>query len=409
VSKRERQNLIFSEILFATQPINPVKRKTVESGGRIIISPGPVHVYQNRWIDLNHMHHRTDEFRSVVLETGYLIGEMFGTEAPVHILTASGTGAMDAIVANITRPGSRFFVVDGGKFGQRWERIAREYKCETGTVRIKPDESMDMQRITDKVDEFGAEFIALTHVESSTGYLLQLNDFVSSLSEPRPVIILDAIASAGVEELRMDEWGVDAVVCSSQKAFAAPPGVCFVVVGDRVRKLVQDSKRSLFYFSLRRYHQGFEEGNTPFTPALQSIQMVHANLVRMKKRGWREIRERHRVIADCFTRAAEKIGLDQLARNPSSSVQAFVVPGGCGAEDIVKQLLNKHGVIVANGQGELKSSIIRTGFPGIHGYDFLTRVLIALASVIESNGYEVDIPAAERILSEIRETDELFA
>lgn len=381
----------------------------MEPNGRLIISPGPVHVYRHRWLEMEQMHHRTDEFRKVVVETGDLIGEMLGTEAQVYTLAASGTGAMDAVVANITHPGSRFFVVEGGKFGKRWERIAREYQCETETVRINPDETIDMQEINGKLDKFDADFIALTHVESSTGYLLQISDFISSLSEPHPVIILDAIASAGVEVLKMDEWGVDAVVCSSQKAFAAPPGVCFVVVGDRARELVQDSKRSLFYFSLQKYQRGLEDGNTPFTPALQSIQMVHTNLMRMKKLGWKECRERHRVIAECFTRAAEEIHLDQLASNPSSSVQAFMVPGGWGGEYLVRELFDKYGVIIANGQGELRDSIVRTGFPGIHGYDFLNRVVMALANVIGSSGYQVDIPAVEKILSEIRGTDELFA
>ncbi len=374
----------------------------------LIFSPGPVHLYNCRWLDLRPMHHRTDEFRSLVVETGEMVAEMLGTESPVYPLTTSGTGGMDAVMANITSPGSRVMVVAGGKFGHRWERIAREYRCETRTISFEPGEKVDLERVADEVDRFGAEYLAMVHVESSTGYLIRPDELISSLSSSNPVIIVDAIASAGVEELNMDQWGIDAVVCSSQKAFAAAPGLAFIALGDRGRELMKRNRRNLFYLSLDRYHRGLKEGNTPFTPPIQNLQMVHANLTRMKETGWRGIRERHRLISGCFRRAAEKLNLEQLPVRPSSAVQAFMVPEGCSSDDIVGRLYHQHGVIIAHGQGELRGTVIRTGFPGIHGYKFLKRVTTAMGNVLESLGVDVDIRAAEESLSDIEGLRELF-
>jgi len=55
------------------------------------------------------------------------------------VFAASGTGAMEASFVNFLRKGDTAVVVDGGKFGERWGKLAKAYgvnavtlKCEWG-------------------------------------------------------------------------------------------------------------------------------------------------------------------------------------------------------------------------------------------------------------------------------------
>ena len=49
-------------------------------------------------------------------------------------MAASGTGAMEASVSNLTSPGDRVLVLSAGKFGERWTSLAKAFGCEADVV-----------------------------------------------------------------------------------------------------------------------------------------------------------------------------------------------------------------------------------------------------------------------------------
>ncbi|MGI8770089.1 MAG: alanine--glyoxylate aminotransferase family protein, partial [Acidobacteriaceae bacterium] len=66
------------------------------------------------------LHHRTPEFRALYQRVLEQLRTFVGTRNDVILLSASGTGAMEASVANLTSPGDRVVVLSAGKFGERW-------------------------------------------------------------------------------------------------------------------------------------------------------------------------------------------------------------------------------------------------------------------------------------------------
>ena len=376
------------------------------SDEKIMIAPGPVHVHTSLRDAVRPMHHRSPPFRKIVLETASMIAELLETESPVYMLTASGTGVMEAAVANITNPGDRALIVSGGKFGDRWGEIFQAYGCRSETMQFEPGEAIDIDAVAEAVRAGTPGILACTHVESSTGLLLDLEALSRSLPEMRPLLLVDAIASLGAEELRMDEWRVDAVVAASQKAFASPPGMGFVALGPRARELAKRPGPARYYFDLSRY--GRETGDPPFTPAIDTIQMVHASLSRMREIGWREMRERHGRAATAFTAAARHLGLEPFPQNPSSAVVAFRLHDNCINTNIIESLAQRYGIIAAGGQGSLEGKIIRAGFLGLHGGKGLERVLNALSEVLSGAGCPVDRQAAEKALAPVIDLGEIF-
>jgi aspartate aminotransferase-like enzyme len=365
----------------------------------ILVSPGPVSVLEGSLGQLQPLHHRSGAFRVIVRETEGMLKTMFRTSSSVHLLTASGTGAMEAAVANVTVPGSSVLVVSGGKFGQRWAEICDAYECRTDLLEIGRRAAVDVDAIVRHIDRSRPEAIALTHVESSTGLLFPLGELLARLRGHRSTVIVDAISSLGAEDLDMDAWGIDVALGASQKSLAAPAGVSFIAVGERALDLVGRRRRGVYYFDLARSAAAGASAETPFTPAIGTIQIMHRSLALMKELGFDEMRSRHRRAAAAFLAAAGHLSLEPYSESPSSAVQVLTPPPDCRADEILARL-EREGFIAAGGQGEIGGRVIRTGFLGLFDVGTLERLVSALGKVLAECGSSVDTASARECMRE---------
>jgi aspartate aminotransferase-like enzyme len=370
----------------------------------ILLTPGPVHIDPRRFAALPPMHHRTGLFREMVIDTGRMIGELCGARETAFLFAASGTGAMEAVVANVAHPGSKVLVVEGGKFGRRWGEIARAFECEVDIIHFKMGEVVDPARVAERAEEFSPDLITLTHVESSTGLRLDVEGIVSALPHRRALIALDAIASVGSENILMEEWGVDVLAGAGQKALAAPAGVSFVIAGQRAMEAASRNPRPAFYFSFDRYGEGMKTGDTPFTPAVHSVQLLHGSLERIRGAGIDAVFGRHEASSSAISNAFEILGMSSFPDLPSRSVQAFLPPEGILCEAVITFLGEKHGIIIAGGQDEMAGRIIRTGFPGIYSGQVLEKLVNGLAAALG----ERDLEKAFAPLEPVRNLPPLF-
>jgi aspartate aminotransferase-like enzyme len=366
----------------------------------VIVSPGPVHVAAEAWQGIPQLHHRSEEFRNIVRECESALRELLRTSSPVCLLTSSGTGAMEAAVVNMTVPGSRVLVVSGGKFGRRWAEIFDAYECSASVMRFEDGAAIDVDSVSARIDRERPEFVALTHVESSTGLLFPLRELARKLrGDDRPILVVDAISSLGAEDFSMDEWGIDVAIGASQKSLASPPGVSFAAVGKRSLGLVGRRRKGSYYFDLERARLAASAGDTPFTPAISTIQIMHRSLLSMRALGFEEVITRHRRASGAFLRAAAPLSLESFAKSPSSAVQVLALPTGCPGERVLA-ILAREGFIAADGQDDLKGKALRTGFLGLHGPKTLERLVSALAAALRECGVAVDADAAVALIRE---------
>ena len=73
------------------------------------------------------LHHRTAAFKGVLDRVRDTLKYFFGTANEVVFFTSSGTGAMEAAIANFFSPGDRVLVGTAGKFGERWVELGNAY------------------------------------------------------------------------------------------------------------------------------------------------------------------------------------------------------------------------------------------------------------------------------------------
>lgn len=337
-----------------------------------------------------------------------MLSDLCGAEMPAFLLAASGTGAMEAVIANCAPPGTRVLVAEGGKFGRRWAEIAGAFGCEVDLLAFEPGREIDPDRVARRVREKAPDLLALTHVESSTGLRTDIAKIVSRLEGPRPLIALDAIASVGSERVEMDRWGIDLLAGAGQKALAAPAGVSFVIASRRARQTARRAGHPRYYFSFERFEAGETDGDTPFTPAVAAVQLLHDSLLIMKTAGICAVLDRHELCGGALCRAAETLGLRIFPERPSFSVQAFVPPEGMAADALIGELAERHRIVCAGGQDGLRGRIIRTGFPGICSGAMIERLVRGLSAALSAQGCPADLSGALGHLAQVRTLAPLF-
>jgi len=326
---------------------------------RILLTPGPVHVAGSRYLLVEEMHHRSDSFRLLMRETCSFLAEILGTSGRVAVISSSGTGAMETAVANFTSGKDKALVVSAGKFGERWAEILTCHGRGVKVHRLIPEESIDVEGIAGLIVEEHPDVIFLTHVESSTGMLLPLRELMDLIKGKKPLVIVDAVASLGVEEISMDEWGMDVVVGASQKAFSVPPGLGIVAFGERAEEKMKEVHSKGYYFDLEKYLDEAAVGDPPFTPAIPLVQMMHESLRLFRSIGLDRMMERHIVLSNSFYAGMSALGFEVLSRNPSRAVHVLRVPGGVVEGTNLPALIeDRTGFVVADGQGEYRGKVI---------------------------------------------------
>ena len=193
-----------------------------------LFCPGPTPVpqsVQRALIANTGVYHRSEEFYRVVKRAQELLAPMFGTKLPPVILTASGTGGLEAALTALAAPGDPVTLVNAGKFGERWEKLAQVFALEPSIVRIEAGHAPTAAQIVAAIKPT-TKAVFLQANETSTGAYFGIETLVPEIRRSfKGFIVVDAISSLGAHAMRMDEWGIDAVVAGSQKGFGLPPGL----------------------------------------------------------------------------------------------------------------------------------------------------------------------------------------
>lgn len=325
-------------------------------------------------------HHRTADFRAQVVATQKRLQQVYQTERPVVVLTSSGSGAMEAAVANLCSPGEKVAVVAMGKFGERWAEISAAYGMDVHLLAVEWGKSADPDAVRDLLDRTGARALFLQYCETSTGALNPLQEILALAREREVFTGVDAITGLLAHPLPMDEWGADAVVGGSQKAFMLPPGLAFLGLSERAQARLKETRSPRFYFDLRPALEKWASGDFPWTPAISLVQGLSAALDVLLENGLEAVWDRFADHAGRSRAVARELGLEIFPEHPANSLTVMKVPEGMDGQRLIERIEREFGIRLAGGQGKLKGKIVRLGHMGHytdadldHAHDALRR------------------------------------
>ncbi|HEY6446773.1 MAG TPA: alanine--glyoxylate aminotransferase family protein [Acidobacteriaceae bacterium] len=336
------------------------------------------------------IHHRTPEFRALYERVLAQLKTFVGTKNDVLLLACSGTGAMEAAVSNLTSPGDRVLVLSAGKFGERWEWLAKAFGCQVDVLTRPYSESFALADVKQGLrPDTRAVFVQAT--ESSTGIRHDIEGIAKVLQSaaPHALLIVDGITGLGTTKLDVDGWGVDVIIGGSQKAVMIPPGLAYLSLSDRAWKAAETSKNPRYYFDLRKERKNAQRGESSYTPAVALIAALGASLDYIAAQGGGDLAGGRDALIDnaetcaAMTRAAvQAIGLDLFGPGSySAAATAVVAPAGVDSGVIVKELKSRFAAIVTNGQGDMKGKIFRIAHIGLFDYMDTIAIIGALEQV----------------------------
>jgi aspartate aminotransferase-like enzyme len=370
-----------------------------------LMTPGPAPVPEDVLLELARpvIHHRSAEAKQVITEVAGGLKEVFQTKNDVIILTASGTGAMEAAAVNTVLRGDKALVLNAGHFAQRWANICKTFGINVVSLDTEWGQPVDPARVEQALAQNPDTVCVMgTLSETSTGTGHPVEAIGRVVAKTPAAFAVDGISGVGAMECRTDEWGIDLLCVGSQKALMLPPGLAFVAVSPKAWAKIDAFDAPAFYFNLKAARKKMAEFDTPYTPAHTLILALKASLKRIREEGIQNVWERHRRMSAACQAGIQALGLELFSAQPAEGLTAFRVPDGLKDTEIRNRLFERFGITTVGGQDKLKGKIVRVGHMGYTDEIDVVGSLAALEMILSELGMDIEagaaVAAAQRVL-----------
>jgi alanine-glyoxylate transaminase/serine-glyoxylate transaminase/serine-pyruvate transaminase len=343
--------------------------------------------------------HMDPQLMPLLEETSALLRQVFQTTNELALpLSGTGTAGMEACLVNVLRPGDRIVVACSGFFAQRIAEIAARLGASVALVEAPWGHAVAVEDVVRALRAAPTQVVAAAHVETSTGVLQPLPDLAAAAREHGALMLVDAVASLGGAELRVDEWGIDICYSGSQKCLSAPPGMAPLTLTPAARARARGRTVPSFYLDLELIWRYWAPPHAyHHTVPVPLVFALHEALRLVVGEGLPARWARHAANAAAFAAGIEAMGLRLFAppevRSPT--VITVSVPEGVDEARVRERLLAEYGIEIAGGLGPLRGKIWRVGLMGHSSQDRLVLLLLtALEAVLTAEGARVERGAA---------------
>ncbi|MBW4678868.1 MAG: alanine--glyoxylate aminotransferase family protein [Microcoleus vaginatus WJT46-NPBG5] len=367
----------------------------------MLMIPGPTPVPEQALLALSRhpIGHRSADFSKIMAEVTQNLKWLHQTENDVLILTASGTGAMEAGIINFLSPGDRVLVGCNGKFGDRWAEVCEAYGLAVEKVSAEWGKALEPEQFREKLaadTDKQIKAVILTHSETSTGVLNDLeaiNRHVKDHGEA--LMMVDTVTSLGAVNVPVDAWGLDVVASGSQKGYMIPPGLGFVAVSPKAWEAYKTAKLPRYYLDLGKYRKDAAKNTTPFTPPVNLFFALQASLKMMRNEGLENIFARHQRLMKATRAAIKAMDLPLLTSDEAASPAITAVgPAQIDAEKVRSIVKKRFDIVLAGGQDHLTGKIFRIGHLGFVSDRDILAAIASLEVAFKELGHKSFTPGA---------------
>jgi aspartate aminotransferase-like enzyme len=309
--------------------------------------------------------HRSQEFEDLYRRTRGKAQPLFDTQAPVFIVSSSGTGLQEAAVRNLAQRDVLSCI--NGAFSQRWHEVATSNAKQADRLDADWGLPIRPEVVADALSSKKYELLTLVHNETSTGVQNPIQKIAAVTHDVSPdtLICIDAVSSLAGVKIEMDAWGLDMVLTSSQKCLALPPGLALAAVSSRALAYAQGVPNRGWYFDLVRMETHLNKDSTPATPAMSLIYALERQLNRIQQEGLENRFARHSAMAKLVQDWVSANGFEVYAQEGYRSKTVTAVKNNLGLDiaDLNSFLLSR-GMRIANGYGPLRGNTFRIAHMG---------------------------------------------
>ena len=343
---------------------------------RILMGPGPSDVYPEVLAAQARppVGHLDPLFVGMMDELKSLIQYAFQTKNEMTMaVSAPGSAGMETCFVNLVEPGEKVIVCRNGVFGERMRQNVER----VGAIAVVVDNEWGTPVDPVAVEAAlkanpDAKFLAFVHAETSTGALSDAKTLCALAKQYGCLSIVDAVTSLGGVELRVDEWGIDAIYSGSQKCLSCVPGLSPVSFSPAAVEKLKNRKTPVQSWFLdqslvmaywtsaggkRSYHH---------TAPVNALYALHESLRLLAEEGLENAWKRHQDMHLVLRAGLEKLGLKFVVAEASRLPQlnAIYIPEGVDDAAVRARLLKDYNLEIGAGLGALAGKAWRIGLMG---------------------------------------------
>jgi alanine-glyoxylate transaminase / serine-glyoxylate transaminase / serine-pyruvate transaminase len=357
-----------------------------------LMIPGPIEVAPDVLLAMGEplIAHYGTEWTNYYKQTLELAKRIFHTNGDVFLVPGSGSAGLDMALASTLSSDTHVLIPSNGFFGERLQEIALTHSSHVHVLESALGQPIDVTRIEETIDNLPVAVVAMVQCETSTGVINPVRRIAKLCHQKGVLMIVDAIASLGIEPLEMDAWNIDLCVSASQKGLESPPGLALVAVGEDGWRRIHENKPTGWYLNLavwKDYATKWDDWHPhPITQAVNNIRALHRSMTRILDEGLSNRFERHRNMAGYLRNGLKCLGLQLFVQDniASHGVTAVVGPHG-RVQELLIRVREEHGILLAGSLGTLKGKIFRIGTMGPGACEETIDILLsALSEVISS-------------------------
>ena len=211
---------------------------------RTLMGPGPSDVNPRILEALSRptIGHLDPAFIEMMDETKALIQYAFQTENELSLpVSAPGSAGMETVFTNLLEPGDKAIVCQNGVFGGRMKENVE--RCGAIAIMVEDEwgHAVDLDKVEQAmVENPDAKVLAFVHAETSTGARSDAETLCALARKYDCLSIVDSVTGLGGIELRVDDWGIDAIYSGTQKCLSCVPGLSPVSFSERAAEVIRN-------------------------------------------------------------------------------------------------------------------------------------------------------------------------
>jgi alanine-glyoxylate transaminase / serine-glyoxylate transaminase / serine-pyruvate transaminase len=376
-------------------PLNPTPR--------LLLGPGPSDAHPSvlRAMTTPLLGHLDPQFLELMNQVQDMLRDVFQTRNALTLpVSATGSAGMEACLVNLLEAGDKSVICTKGYFGQRMVDMSQRLGAKTTVVEQTWGKVFDLNQIREVLQRDRPKVLGIVHAETSTGAWQPIEELGKLCRETDTLLVVDAVTSLGCVPVKVDEWGIDAVYSCSQKGLGCPPGLAPVSFSPRAVEAMERRKSTVpnWYLDLSmiRKYLGSDRVYHHTAPISMNY-ALHEGLRLVLEEGLEARWQRHMTNHRALKAGLLAMGLSYTAQEGHQLPQLNAVRIPAGVDDVAgrKMLLERFGIEVGGGLGDLKGKAWRIGLMGYNSKPSSVFVcLAALEQVLTKLGAKVPPGAA---------------
>lgn len=352
--------------------------------------------------------HYGQEFRDLYLETVSRLSRILGSEkAWSFLMPGSGTTGLEATGATFCNS-RNCLVLSNGSFGDRLNAIAGRYSLHTDKISYEKGKAYDLPQIEEQLKSKKYDLLWMVHVETSVGILNPIKEVAAMAKKHGCLVFVDAIASSGMEEIKMDEWQIDGIASASQKGFSCPAGLGMLTINEELIKNLDSLPPSRsWYPDLRVWVEYYDKWNDwhpyPSTLPTNVIRALAKSLEIIENEGIENRLAMYKDVSERIIKSIKALGLGLFVPEGHSAhgLTAVSTLGKFQAPEFIEFLKEKFQIQIGGSlEKDMKPLVFRIGHMSTKQClnRNLAAVIAALGTFMKTKNIDVQI---DKALSEL--------